>query len=109
MQVIPISNLPNQTLAFTADGAYWELKIYQSVDYMCVDISINSELLICGFRCTEGMLLLPFDYLWDPEFGNLVFDSVPDWEKFGTECFLYYLDNAEANEWQTATQPLGVE
>lgn len=104
MQLIPISNLPNQSLSFSADGSYWELRLYQGAENMLVDITRNSELIISGFRCVEGSLLIPFDYLWDPMSGNLVFDSVPNWEEFGITCSLYYLGNSEAKEWQSRTQ-----
>lgn len=104
MKLIPLSNLANQSCSFSSDGAYWELHIYQAIDSVCIDIIRNGELIVCGMRCVEGSLVIPFSYLWDPGFGNLVFDAEPDWENFGSTCRLYYLDNSEARIWQSKTQ-----
>lgn len=108
MKIIPLSNLPNQSFSFTVDGAYWEVHIYQAIDHMCTDITRNGESLVFGMRCLEGALLLPFSYLWNPGFGNMVFTTEPDWEKFGTTCLLYYLNNDEARQWENLTQFHGI-
>lgn len=99
MMKIPLATVPNQSLSFTADSNFWELHLYQASDSMYMDIQIDGNLILSATRCVGGNLLIPYDYLWNPSYGNLVFDAEPDWEEFDITCNLIYLSNSEANAW----------
>lgn len=97
---IPLNQLPNQAISFNVDGAYWQLRIYQAVDMMYVDISLNGAVLINGVRCFSGIPVIPYEYLHLPKYGNFVFDNPVDWNNFETGCFLYYLKVSEYLEYR---------
>lgn len=103
MMQIPLAIIPNQTLSFVADSDLWELHIFQAVSLMYMDIKINGNLILSATRCVGGSLLIPYDYMWKPKYGNLVFDATPDWEQFGVTCNLLYLSNSEAKTWEGLT------
>lgn len=105
MMLVPLSQLPNQTVAFNVDGAYWEIHLFQAVDKMYADISRDGVLLISSTRCLSGIGLLPYKHLHEPLFGNFVFDNLVDWTTFGTSCKLYY---ANLEEWQQYRELLKV-
>ena len=100
MMKVPLAVLSNQSLSFNADNNFWELHFYQAISNLYVDISIDGVSLPSALRCVAGDLLIPYDYLWNPKYGNLIFNSEPDWEKFGDTCELIYLNNEEANSWK---------
>jgi hypothetical protein len=102
MYIVPINAEPNQTIAFSIDGAYWSVHLYQSIDFMCADITINGVPTINGVRCFGGVGLMPYEYMYQPSYGNFVFDTDADWTNFGSSCNLYYLDNAEYTAFQLA-------
>src|ERR1700688_588817 len=95
MYQVPLEAVPNQTVSFNVDNAYWQLHIYQSIDHMCADVSINGSNVISGVRCFGGYGVMPYAYMYEPNYGNFVFDCDPDWTNFGPACNLYYLNNAE--------------
>lgn len=101
MNIVPLSPVANQKVSFSADGNYWQVRIFQAASYMAVDITRDGEMLVAGFRVVEGTLVIPYDYLWKFSSGNLLFRKEPDWEKFGADCPLYYLTNAEAILWES--------
>ena len=70
---IPLTPVPNQAISFNVDGGYWQLRIYQAIDMMYADISLNGTVLINGTRCFSGIPLIPYEYLHLPKFGNFVF------------------------------------
>lgn len=106
MLAIPLSQNANQQVSFNADGVLWTIKVYQSIKFMCADIS-RSLLptdpagttapvpLISGIRCFGGIPLLQYNWQYSPNMGNFVFDSDADWTEFGATCQLYYLEQAE--------------
>lgn len=100
MKTIPLVALPNQSVAFTVDGSYWQIRVYQALSMMYADVSRNDEVLIEGIRCLVGRPLLPYTYMYAPNFGNLIFDAPPDWEKFGDTCNLQYLSFDEYSEYK---------
>jgi hypothetical protein len=95
MLVIPLIQTPNQLLSFNADGAIWSIQVYQTISFMCADISLNNVPLINGVRCFGGIPLMPYTYMYQPDYGNFVFDTDADWNNFGASCNLFYLDSAE--------------
>jgi len=67
---------------------------------MCADITNNGEPVASGVRCFAGQPLMQYPYMYEPNFGNFVFDSDADWTNFGGDCNLYYLEQAELQEFQ---------
>lgn len=100
MYLIPLTSVPNQSLAFNVDGAYWKLHVYLAATHMCVDVTRNGEAVVNGVRCFGGIALMQYGYLHLPNFGNFIFDSDADWTLFGTSCNLYYLTIDEFVEFQ---------
>ncbi len=100
MQQVPLAAIPNQTISFTVDGAFWSIRLFQAIDHMYADVSRNGELLIRTTRCLAGQPLLPYKYLYLPNFGNFIFDNDVDWTMFGELCNLYYLELDEFQEFQ---------
>lgn len=99
MLKIPVSAVPNQSLSFNADGAYWQLHIYQAIESMCMDIKRNGADIITGVRLSIGEPAMPYPYMYQPSFGNFIFDGEVDWTIFGTECNLFYLTATEYKEY----------
>jgi len=95
MDLIPLAAVPNQSVAFNVDGAYWQIRIFQAVDKMHADITRNGKSLITGVGCFGGIGLMPYTYLFGPTFGNFVFNADADWNLFGSSCLLYYLSKTE--------------
>lgn len=106
MLAIPLIQSPNQQLSFNADGALWMIKIYQSIQFMCADITLNNVPLINGVRCFGGIPLMPYTYMYAPNFGNFIFDSDADWTNFGGTCNLYYLESDEFATFQSTKAAL---
>lgn len=96
---IPISALPNQSLSFNADGAYWQLHIYQAIESMCMDVKRNGADIITGTRVYVGEPVMPYPYMHQPGFGNFIFDGDVDFTAFGSECRLFYLNATEFDEY----------
>jgi len=102
MNTIPLQDLPNQSIAFNVDGASWQIRIYQSINFMCADLKLDGEAVITGVRCFGGIPLMPYDYMRLPNFGNFYFDSDPDWTEFGPNgTQLYYLEQDEIDQLDT--------
>ncbi len=100
MNQIPLTALPNQTISFNVDGSYWQLHIYQCVNFMCADVTRDGVAVISGVRCFAGMPLLQYPYMYLPTFGNFIFDSDVDWTNFGISCNLYYLKQSELQQFE---------
>lgn len=101
---VPLVAVPNQEIAFNADGAYWQLHIYQAISHMYADVSRDGVKLIDGVGCYGGIALLPYKHLYMPNFGNFIFDSDADWTMFGDSCELYYLTLEELTEYRALEQ-----
>lgn len=101
MTKIPLIAVPNYKTAFNLDGAYWQLRLYMSISFVCADISRNGVPLINGIRCFSGIPLLPYSYMTSPNYGNFIFDADVDWENFEDSCNLYYLNSAEFGEYKS--------
>lgn len=102
MYQVPLASVPNQTISFNIDGAYWQIHVYQSSIHMCADIIRNGVHVIDGVRCFAGIPLMPYPYMYEPNFGNFIFSQDADWTNFGTNCDLFYLQIDELQEFQTA-------
>jgi hypothetical protein len=100
MLQIPISAVPNQALSFNADGAYWQLHIFQAIESMCVDVRRNGVDIITGVRAAVGDPVMPYPHMYQPLYGNFVFDGDVDWTTFGAECRLFYMSADEFKQYQ---------
>ncbi|QOV06239.1 hypothetical protein CPT_Maja_019 [Burkholderia phage Maja] len=92
---IPLIQVPNQAISFNVDSAYWTVRIFQAIDHMCADVSRGGVPIIRGIRCFSGIPLMPYEYMYEPSFGNFIFDADVDWELFDGRVNLFYLTNAE--------------
>jgi len=99
MYQVPLTQIPSQAISFNQDGAYWQIRVYQSVDFMCADITRNGSPVITGVRCFGGVPLMPYDYMWLPSFGNFMFDTDGDYTNFGGSCNLYYMSQDEISQY----------
>ncbi len=103
MLAIPLNPVPNQTVSFNADGAFWQVHIYQSISFMCADVTLNGTQVVSGIRCFGGIPLMPYSYLTAPGFGNMIFDSDADWTGFnqsGGTSNLFYLEQDEFEQFE---------
>lgn len=98
MQQIPLAALPNQAISFNVDGSYWNLHIYQGINFMHADIARDGVNVINGIRCFVGQPLMPYQYMYKPQFGNFIFDANVDWTDFAAGCNLFYLNNDELQQ-----------
>ncbi len=102
MLLIPLVQVPNQTLSFNADNVLWTLHVYQAGKFVCADILINGTPVFNGVRAFAGTKLLQYGYMTAPNLGNFLFDEDADWTNFGASCNLYYLDTAEMATFEAA-------
>lgn len=95
-QIIPLQTVPNQEFTIFLDGNNWNIRIVATNGCMSIDIAINGETILEGFRVVAGTPVIPFVALMN---GNLVFltqnDDLPDWTQFNISQFLYYYSIAE--------------
>lgn len=108
MYQVPLTQQANQAIAFNQDGAYWRVRVFQSINFMCADIYRNNVPVILGVRCFGGVPLMPYDYMWKPNFGNFVFDKDADYTEFGESCSLYYLSESELDTYLAAIEAVEV-
>lgn len=99
MQLIPLTAVPNQAISFNVGGAFWQVRVFQAVTHMCADVKRNGEDIIRGVRCSSGEPLMPYSHMYEPDFGNFIFDGDPDWTDFGSSVALVYLDKTEYAEY----------
>ena len=99
MYQVPLAAVPNQAVSFNIDGAFWQVRIFQAMTHMCADIRRNGDDVIKGIRCASGTPLMPYSYMYSPNFGNFVFGAEPDWTNFGQSVSLLYLTASEFAEY----------
>jgi hypothetical protein len=102
MLAIPLAQVANQNISFTADGVLWTIHVYQAINHMCADIYQNNVAVIQGVVCLSGTALMPYPYMYEPNLGNFMFDSDADFTEFGASCNLYYLEQSEISEFVAA-------
>jgi hypothetical protein len=97
MRDIPIQAIPNQRLAFNFGQNRWELAIKDTGGCMAIDVTLNDELVIQGWRLVAGSPVIPFEYLQTN--GNFWFltdnDELPWWENFGVDQQLVFAEPGE--------------
>jgi hypothetical protein len=104
MLLIPLVQVPNQTLSFNADNVLWTVHVYQSAKFVCADILINGVAVFNGVRCFAGVRLLQYGYMTAPNLGNFLFDEDADWTNFGASCHLFYLNQPELAQFDAASR-----
>lgn len=103
MLQVPITNIPNQSLSFSADNNLYDIRIHATGDndepgteVMTFDISINGVVIITGIRAVAGFPIIPSVYLQNGNFIVLTEnDDYPDWNQFGISQQLIYTSEAE--------------
>jgi len=102
MYQIPLTATANQQVSFNADGSTWTIRLFQAVTSLCIDITRDGTVLLSGSRCLAAQGLMPYDWMRaNGTYGNLVFDSDPDWTLFGGGgCNLYYMESAEYDQFE---------
>lgn len=93
-QIIPIESIANQSLSIQLDEVRYELRFRDIGNMMSVDISIDDELILEGFRVVGGFPLIPYKYL-EGDGGNFIFltdlGDIVYWDQFGiTQSLMYF-------------------
>ena len=104
MQSVSVEAIPSQSLAVPLGGNNYSIKIYSIDGHTSYDLSINSDLIISGFKLVNDILLLPYRH--QEVNGNLLLSlpagEIPDYKRFGFSQFLYYLDSVETAAYRLA-------
>lgn len=107
MIVIPITNIPNQSLSIPLGDNNYQIRIHCCNDnieigttIMAVDIYKNDEIVVLGIRAQPGYPLLPYPYMQKD--GNFIFvtnnDEYPNWRLFGVNQYLIYVSRSELRD-----------
>jgi hypothetical protein len=92
--VIPIENIPNQSLSITLDNIRYDLRFRNVGVMMILDLTINDEPIITGIRVVGGLPIISEKYLKCCG-GNFIFltelGDIVSWDKFGITQTLIYL------------------
>ena len=85
-------------------GNDYALSIYSIDGHMAYDLSIDSQNIVSGFKLANDIPLLPYRY--QEVNGNLLLslpdDELPDYKRFGSSQYLYYLSESEITEYRLA-------
>lgn len=100
MQQLPISNIPNQSIDFQADGNYYTIVLRETApEIISCDITKNGNILISGQRAVGGWPLIPYLNVAMENFTILTPDNeYPNWQYFGITQFLIYISQSEIQE-----------
>lgn len=107
MILVPITNIPNQSLSIRLDDNFYDIDIFMcatgvqetpffEAPIMAMNLSRNGTAILTGQRLVAGFPAIPYRYLED---GNFVIitddDDLPDYNEFGITQFLIYASAAE--------------
>lgn len=100
MQTIPLQAVPNQTLKFAAGNLAVQLKVYQKLYGLVMDVLINSTPIATGCLCLNQNRVLHNAYLGFP--GDLAFVDTqgsqdPSYTGLGSRWRLIYLTTDDVN------------
>lgn len=105
MYLIPLKNTPSQELSVTIDGIFFTIRLrYWSPDgdngIIFAQVKIGDGEWTGSTRCMPNQSLIPYQYL--SGYGNFYFlcsdGQYPDYNKFGVEHRLVYLNQDEIAE-----------
>jgi len=98
MQLIPLSVLPNQTLAVQLAGQSCTLNLYQKNTGLFMDVLVNDVLIIGGVLCENLNRIvrsLYLGFIGDFAFIDTQGTTDPYYTGFGSRYFLLYVDPSE--------------
>lgn len=105
MYLIPLKQTPCQELSVTLNGVFFIIRLrYWSPDgengIVFAQVKVGDKDWTGSTRCIPNQALIPYQYLSGN--GNFYFicsdGEYPDYNKFGVEHRLVYLDNQEIAE-----------
>lgn len=92
MQIIDITQVPNQSFTITLEGVRWDLTIKQAETSMLMDAVADGVSVVTGQRIVAGTPIIPYQYL--AQDGNFLImtenDELPNWERFEVDQVLIY-------------------
>lgn len=92
MQIIEITQAPNQSFTITLEGVRWDLTIKQATSSMVMDAVADGVSVVTGQRVVAGTPIIPYQYL--AQDGNFLImtenDELPNWERFEVDQVLIY-------------------
>lgn len=100
MQVIPLQNVPNQTLTVQLDGQNTKIVLYQKNTGLYMDLFLDggTTLVVCGVLCGDVELLVMDAYLGfvgDLMFNDTFANSNPFWTGLGIRYQLLYIESSD--------------
>lgn len=104
MYLIPLNKTPSQELSVTINGVFFTIRLrYWSNDDKGIifsQVKVGDKDFTGSTRCVPNQPLIPYDYLSGS--GNFYFicsdNQYPDYNKFGEEHRLVFLDETEIAE-----------
>ena len=105
MYLVQLSAVPSQRFNIPLGGNDYTLKIYSIDGAMAYDLDVNAVSVISGFEMINDIPLLAYPY--QEVNGNLLLavpeSETPDYTRFGSSQFLYYLTAEESKEYREVT------
>lgn len=90
-QIIPLQQIPNQTLTSVVNNQIINLNLYTSNKYLFCDLYLNKILIQPGIKCNQGVYLnqyvsdfVGYLFFWD------TLDLEPTYKNFGITTTLNY-------------------
>ena len=96
MQVIPIQNLPNQTLQLALNNQQCQINVYQLNTGLYCDLYVSGNLIIAGVICQDRNRIvrdLYLGFIGDLCFIDIQGTSDPIYTGLGDRYVLCYLDS----------------
>lgn len=100
MQIIPLSNMPAQTISVTLGGQYCQINTYQKRTGLYFDLSVAGVLVVAGVLCLNATVLVRAPYLGfsgDLAFFDTQGSADPDYAGVGARFLLFYLSSDEVS------------
>lgn len=104
MELINIDPIPSQPFTVPLGGNNYDIKLFSIDGHMAYDLSINDVQVIRGFKMVNDIPLLVYPH--QEINGNILLslpaNEIPDYKRFGTSQFLYFLDEDETASYRLA-------
>jgi hypothetical protein len=99
MLLIPLQPIPSQIVSANLAGQPTQIKVYQKMFGLFVDVSVNNKLIIGGVIARNGVKIVRSAYLGF--IGDLFFDdaqgtSDPTYTGLGSRFSLVYLEPSDS-------------